>query len=193
MKLNKDFWNRRYQEGNTGWDVGAITTPLKEYFQQLEDTNLKILIPGAGNSYEAEFLFEKGFKNTIVIDISDVVLENFKNRNPEFPPKNLVNKDFFEAEGSFDLIIEQTFFCALDPKYRPAYASKMYELLKKGGKLVGVLFDDPLNVDHPPFGGNEAEYRNYFEPWFHLIVFESCYNSIKPRVGRELFMILEKN
>ena len=29
MKAVTD-WEARYQEGNTGWDVGEISTPLKE-------------------------------------------------------------------------------------------------------------------------------------------------------------------
>lgn len=65
----------------------------------------------------------------------------------------------FSLKDSFDLIIEQTFFCALDPKLRPEYAVKMAELLKPGGRLVGVLFNDTLNNDKPPFGGTK---RNIF-------------------------------
>ena len=59
--MNDDFWSARYQQGNTGWDIGEISTPLKEYIDQLENMELKILIPGAGNSYEAEYLFNSGF------------------------------------------------------------------------------------------------------------------------------------
>ena len=56
MLINKNFWDTQYKEGNTGWDVGSITTPLKAYFEQLTDKSLAILIPGAGNAYEAEYL-----------------------------------------------------------------------------------------------------------------------------------------
>ena len=38
--LNKDFWYYRYVTSKTGWDVGKITTPLKEYFDQLNDKNI---------------------------------------------------------------------------------------------------------------------------------------------------------
>jgi thiopurine S-methyltransferase len=64
----------------------------------------------------------------------------------------------------------------------------MHSLLKPGGKLAGLLFNDPLNTDHPPFGGNKEAYKNYFNPYFHFKVFETCYNSIKPRKDRELFI-----
>jgi thiopurine S-methyltransferase len=68
----------------------------------------------------------------------------------------------------------------------------MNELLNPGGKLVGLLFNDKLNTDKPPFGGTEEEYLNYFEKYFKIKTFEPCYNSIKPRAGRELFINLEK-
>ena len=41
--LNKDFWNNRYIESKTGWDVGVITSPVKKYFDQLNDKTIKIL------------------------------------------------------------------------------------------------------------------------------------------------------
>jgi len=190
--LDKDYWTTRYLQNETGWDVGEITQPLKEYIDQLRNNELKILIPGAGNAYEAEFLFNKGFKNVFVIDISEEPLKNIRQRVPNFPKQNLLLGDFFELNKTFDLILEQTFFCALNPALRSAYAKKMNELLANKGKLAGVLFNDVLNADKPPFGGNAEEYKNYFEPYFNFKVFESCYNSIKPRANRELFMILEK-
>lgn len=189
---DKNFWDQRYLDGLIQWDAGSITTPLKEYFDQLENKAVKILIPGAGNAHEAEFLFKKGFSNVSVLDISDLPLKNIKSRIPAYPIDQLIQKDFFDFEGKFDLIIEQTFFCALDPSLRPAYAKKMYDLLLPGGKLVGLLFDDQLNTDKPPFGGTKDEYISYFRDYFRFQVFEKAYNSIEPRAGRELFMILDK-
>ena len=68
--LNENYWTERYQLGNTGWDTGSITTPLKTYFDQLSDKNIKILIPGSGNSYEASYLFKQGFSEVYIFDIS---------------------------------------------------------------------------------------------------------------------------
>ena len=188
----KKFWEDHYHQGYMAWDLGAVSTPLKEYINQLENKLLKILIPGGGNGYEAEFLFKQGFKNVFVADIASAPLRNLKSRVPSFPDKQLLHLDFFDVQGSFDLILEQTFFCALDPALRQAYAKKTYDLLVPGGKLVGLLFDDVLNTDKPPFGGTKEEYISYFCPYFRFNKFESCYNSIKPRSGRELFINLEK-
>ncbi len=192
MQLSSEYWNTRYIENDFGWDTGDITTPLKTYFDQLKDKSVKILIPGAGNSYEAEYLFNNGFKNVFVLDFAEAPLKNIKERCNDFPSSQLIQDDFFKHAGQYDLIIEQTFFCAIDPKLRADYAKHMHSLLKPKGKLVGVLFDTVFEKDGPPFSGNKAEYTNYFSPYFEFNTFESCYNSIKPREGRELFINFSK-
>ena len=80
MELNKEFWESRWEFEQTGWDIGFISTPLKKYFDQLTNKELKILIPGGGNSYEAEYLHNLGFKNVYVVDISATALANFQKR-----------------------------------------------------------------------------------------------------------------
>jgi len=125
QKLDQDFWSEKYQSNQTGWDIGGISTPIKEYIDQLEDKHLTILIPGAGNAYEAAYLFEQGFTNVSIVDIAKEPLDNFRKSVPDFPENKILQEDFFSHEGSYDLIIEQTFFCALDPSLRVNYIDKM--------------------------------------------------------------------
>ena len=190
MNYYETFWNHKYLSGKTGWDIGYVSTPLKKYIDQLSNKDLRILVPGGGNSYEAEYLFKKGFSNVFVIDISSIPLNNLAKRVPSFPKENLLHLDFFEMEDTFDLILEQTFFCALDPINREEYVQKIHKLLMPGGKLVGLLFNIPLNNDKPPFGGNKEEYLSLFEDKFRIEKMEACYNSIPQREGNELFMKL---
>lgn len=191
-KLDAAYWTERYETNNTGWDTNGITTPLKEYFDQLTNKNLKILIPGAGNAYEAGYLWENGFKNTFVLDWSPVPLENFKHKYPGFPNDQLIEGDFFEMMGQFDRIIEQTFFCAFHPKRRVDYAKKIPELLTEEGKLAGLLWNCDFGVDGPPFGGTNEEYLRLFSPYLKIDILEKCYNSIKPREGRESFITMSR-
>lgn len=188
LNLSENFWENKYKTNKIGWDLGVISPPLKSYFDQLTNKNLKILIPGGGNSYEAEYLFSKGFKNIFVVDVSKLPLENILKRVPGFPSSQLIHANFFDVYDSFDLIIEQTFFCAIHPDLREKYASKINDLLHNKGKLIGLFFDAKLNEDHPPFGGNKKEYETYFKPYFSLDVFEKCYNSYHNRQEMELFV-----
>lgn len=190
--LNKAYWENRYQQGQTGWDAGQITIPLKAYVDQLTNKNLKILIPGAGNAHEARYLYHQGFTNIFVADIAVSPLQNFVANMPGFPKNNLLHDDFFNLSGTYELVLEQTFFCAIKPSLRPKYAEKMHSLLDNGGKVAGLLFNFPLTVEGPPFGGDKDEYLGYFEKYFQIKTLEPCYNSIKPREGRELFFIFEK-
>lgn len=192
MESTRNFWNNRYQNQDTGWDVGEITTPLKEYFDQIEDKSLAILIPGSGNSYEAEYLHQNGFNNVCVVDIASNAIDSFKKRVPEFPNAHSIRADFFQLTGRFDLIIEQTFFCAIDKPLRQNYAKQAFKLLKPEGKIVGLFFDAPLNEDRPPYGGDVKEYVGYFDPYFRIEKMEPSYNSISSRTGRELFVKLKK-
>jgi len=192
LQLNKTYWEKRYQENNIGWDAGAVTTPIKEYIDQLIDKNIKILIPGAGNAHEAEYLWNSGFKNIYVLDIVQEPLDNLKSRIPDFPSEQLILGDFFDLNDSYDLILEQTFFCALNPNLREKYATQMNRLLHANGKLAGVLFNFPLTEDGPPFGGDYETYFSVFNPIFAIKKLEACYNSIKPRAGKEFFILLEK-
>lgn len=192
MNLSEEFWDLKYQSHKTGWDLGEVSPPLKAYFDQLENKEQTILIPGGGNSYEAEYLHDKGFKHVFVADLSLTALENIQQRVPTFPKKHLIHKNFFDLQMNFDLIVEQTFFCALNPKLRPNYAEKMQAILNPKGKLVGLLFDAVLNDNHPPFGGNQKEYLQYFKPYFKDIQMEPCYNSFQNRKDMELFVKITK-
>lgn len=198
MKNSKQqyYWTQRYQEKNSPWDIGYPSTPLKEYIDQLEDKTISILIPGAGNAYEAEYLWQKGFTKVFVMDISEIPLKRFQERNPNFPKEQLLLEDFFQHETRYDLILEQTFFCSFVPtdKNRNAYAEHMAKLLNPNGKLVGLWFDIPLTgaMEKRPFGGDKKLYLSYLAPFFNVSTFERCYNSIPPRMGNELFGIFVK-
>ena len=162
-----------------------------DYLDGLEDKDLRILIPGAGNAYEAEYAWRTGFRNVHVIDLAAAPLDNLRERVPNFPAGQLIEGDFFAHAGRYDLILEQTFFCALNPALRPDYAKKMHELLAPGGRLVGLWFDRDFPAG-PPFGGSREEYLGYFDPYFNVQTFAPATNSIGPRAGSELFGILEK-
>ncbi|MEJ6737248.1 MAG: SAM-dependent methyltransferase [Flavobacteriales bacterium] len=192
MELTTEFWDIRYQNDDIGWDVGEITRPLKAYFDQLEDKSLSILIPGAGNSYEAEYLHKLGFTNIVVVDIAPTAILKFKERVEDFPRPHIINANFFELCGRFDIIIEQTFFCAIDKKLRLSYAEQAHKLLNPKGKIVGLMFDAPLNEDKPPFGGSIDEYQTYFNSLFDIQIMEPAHNSIEPRAGREVFVKMMK-
>ena len=192
MDHDKSFWENLYKTKDTGWDIGYASTPLVEYIDQIHDKKKHILIPGAGNAYEAEYLHKLGYQNVFILDISEQPLTNFLERVPTFPKDNLIQQNFFDHIGVYDLILEQTFFCALNKELRPNYVKKMHELLCDSGQLVGLLFNAPMNEDKPPYGGNRALYLELFSPYFEVLLMETDHNSIQPRSDKELFFKMKK-
>ena len=186
---NPIYWNQQYLKGEIPWDMQQVSPPLKSYFDHLQDNTLNVLIPGCGNAYEANYLLDKGFTSITLIDISEVLMEQLKKKFGD--RLRLIIGDFFDLTGEYDLIVEQTFFCALSPSLRPEYVEKMYSLLRPGGKLAGLLFDRDF-PDGPPFGGSREEYQRLLEKRFKVLTLAPCHNSIKPRMGTELFFIAEK-
>ncbi|REG90678.1 class I SAM-dependent methyltransferase [Algoriphagus antarcticus] len=191
--LDKNYWTERYSYGKTGWDIGFASPPLVQYLDQIKNKEIQVLIPGAGSGYEAAYGWKSGFHNLQLLDLSYEPLERFKSLNPSFPLDHIHHEDFFLHTGKYDLILEQTFFCALDPGLRVDYAKKMKELLSPGGKIAGVWFDREFDFEGPPFGGKSEEYRFLFEKYFEVHTFAPCYNSIPERLGSEVFMILENS
>jgi SAM-dependent methyltransferase len=189
--LDDNFWSSRYEQQQTGWDLQKVSPPLQAYIDQLKSKDLRILIPGCGKAYEGDYLLLHGFANITLIDISEVLTRKLR-QHFAGSPVQVVHGNFFEHKGTYDLILEQTFFCALDPALRTAYVQHMHALLAPGGKLVGVLFDRAFEGG-PPFGGSRKEYEGLFTPYFSIKTLEPCYNSIAPRAGSEVFIIAQKS
>lgn len=188
--LDKNYWDERYRKGQTGWDIGYVSPALKAYFDTLNDPYQRILIPGGGNSYEAVYLLEQGFKDVTVVDISEVVCEQLTEKHAAKGLK-VVCGDFFEHQQQYDLIVEQTFFCALHPSLRKRYVEKMGELLLTNGQLMGLLFNRRFEGG-PPFGGSVEEYQKLFQSVGFQVAFDLQPQSILPRQGSELFFVAKR-
>ncbi|MDG1100605.1 MAG: methyltransferase domain-containing protein [Saprospiraceae bacterium] len=188
MNFDEQYWTERYDSGKDGWDLGCISPPIKEYIDQLTNKDIKILIPGAGNSHEAEYIHNQGFTNLYVCDISNVPLDNLKDRVTTFPIDNLIHGNFFEIQDEFDLVLEQTFFCALNPLLRQDYIEQMSKIIKPKGSLIGLLFSMEFDKEGPPFGGVINNYKAMFSKKFDIRVITPCTNSIESRMGSELFI-----
>lgn len=190
-----EFWQQRYESSCIQWDMGAISPPLKVYIDQLPESAKQqmILVPGAGNAYEVGYLHEQGFTQVILVDFAAAPIEDFAKRYPDFPAEHLICADFFELSAQdyqFDLILEQTFFCAISPSRRDEYVQQMARLLKPKGKLIGLLFDKHFAGDGIPFGGSKDEYQQRFAPYFDVEIMETSSNSHPARQGSELFINL---
>ena len=187
--LNDEFWSGKYATQQAIWNIGYASPPLTEYIDQLTDKDIRILIPGCGNAYEAAYLLEKGFTHVTLLDISTELVNRLQERF-KGQPISIIHGDFFQHQQQYDLILEQTFLSALDPSQRKDYVTRLSELLLPGATLAGVVFNKEFNGG-PPFGGNRTIYQELFELKLYIKTMELCYNSIEERKGDELFIILK--
>jgi methyl halide transferase len=192
--LNKDYWNKRYLHNETQWDLGGGSPPIKNWIDQQKGKNINILVPGAGFGHEVIYAYKNGFKNIYYLDYATKAIIKFKKTCPKFPEEQIITQDFFSLTKNyfFDVIIEQTFFCALDPSLRNEYVRKCHQLLRKKGKVIGLLFNTNFNHNGPPYGGETDEYIALFSKMFNLLEMENSIHSVNPRKGNELWIEFEK-
>ena len=157
--MEANYWSERWQRGETGWDAGKETSPLIRFLNGLSDRRKRLLIPGAGSGWEVEYLWRNGFEEVHALDVAPEAWDVFHERVPDFPSSHWHISDFFSFEQSFDVILEQTFFCAFDPSLRAEYVVHMHRLLQPKGRLCGLFFEFPLTLEGPPFGGDRKEYQ----------------------------------
>lgn len=192
--LDAGYWNERYVAGDIPWNTGTCTPALIHYIQDFPK-DAAILIPGAGTSMEGIEMARMGFTNLTFVDLSQEALFHLQKQiEAEGLGKDFryLCEDFFAMKGQYDVIMEQTFFCAIDPTQRVAFVHKIYQLLKDGGTWFGVLFNHYFEKAGPPFGGSEKEYNSLFSRKLNIKEMSICKESILPRAGNELFFICKK-
>jgi SAM-dependent methyltransferase len=191
--LDETYWNERWEQDDTGWDVGYAAPAICNYVDKhILDKEASILIPGCGNAYEAAYLASAGYTNITIIDIAPILIKNLQQKFKKYPNVNVIHGDFFLHKGQYDFIIEQTFFCALPVDMRSHYVLQCATLLKENGIIFGLLFNKDFVTEGPPFGGHEAEYQSLFQPYFSMQQMAITQDSILPRKGTELFFVMKK-
>jgi SAM-dependent methyltransferase len=172
--LDRAAWDDRWQRADTPWDMGRAAPPLAHALAEIpERLGLPIgsaaLVPGCGAGHEARLLAHRGFRVTGV-DLSSKALE----RARELAAAERLDVTFVEADlfalpafPPFDLVLEHTCFCAIDPALRDRYVDAVADALRPRGRFVGlfVLFEAEQG---PPFGASEAEVVQRFERRFTI-------------------------
>ena len=201
MEENNDvnqsnFWENRYKKEEIGWDLGAETPVFKALSDTL-DTG-KVCILGCGNGYDAILFSKKGFSVTAV-DFAETPIHNLETNARSLSLSiETIKKDIFDLtpdySSQFEYIIEQTCFCAIDPLKREQYSNLVYDLLKVGGKLIGLWMPLDKDIDEggPPFGVKEDEIKMLFSNKWKITADYFPNQSIEARKGREKLIIFEK-
>ncbi|MNR87095.1 tellurite resistance protein TehB [compost metagenome] len=193
MPIMPADWEARYQEGDTPWDLGKPAPVFSRLIHEARFAPGKLLIPGAGRGYDAIAFAQAGFDVTSV-DVSESACAFLRElAASQGAAVDVRQEDFFAMSevGTYDLALEYTFYCAIDPSLRTAYRDQMARLLKPGGLLFGLFFPltKPLDAGGPPFGVRRDEVEASLSECFDLVMAEEPADSVKPRRGNEILMI----
>ncbi|HSH38280.1 MAG TPA: methyltransferase domain-containing protein [Chthoniobacterales bacterium] len=161
-----EFWSCRYVTGSTPSDLQGVPPALHAFLQR-SGSRGRALIPGCGSGYEVRAFHDAGYDVT-ALDFSSAAVNRARALLGALGDKVQVG-DFFHYEfpaTGFDLVYERTFLCALSPSRWAEYAARMADLLRDGGRLVGVFVFGTAD-DGPPFplpeGGEQELFTDRFE------------------------------
>lgn len=186
-----DLWTKRYETNDMGWDMGAPSPSLVWAVEKLKLPKMRVAVLGCGAGHDAHFLASKGHMVT-GIDFSPEAIKRAESLYPSQTNLKWVCRDVFEISeeyrNSFDLVIEHTCFCAIDPERRSELVSVWKNILSAEGQLLGVFFVMPKNFG-PPYGGTEEELNDLLSPYFRYNLWVRSKASHPGRLGKELVVL----
>ena len=194
---HSQFWEDIYLENDTGWDLKGVTP----FFDSISNELIqgKVCILGCGRGYDAIMFAEKGFDVTAVDFAPTPISELNKLAIQKSVIITTVQDDIFSLvekfPDTFDYVIEQTCFCAINPNRRKEYETLVRTILKPDGKLVGLWFplDKSQEEGGPPFGTTIYEVKSIFNSGWKIEKENFPSQSVEPRKGREKLIIFKKN
>ncbi len=190
------FWEEKYQAGTTPWDMGKPVPVFQRMAREFPPGKLCLI--GCGRGYDALTFAQAGFTVTGV-DFSASAIRDLK----QLAQKENVSvatacRDIFALpdkwENTFDYVVEQTCFCAIDPARRPEYEIAIRRILKPEGRLIGLWFplDKTREDGGPPWGVTLAEVKELFADHWAIDLEEFPADSIPARKGREKLIVFRK-
>jgi len=191
----RDDWQKHYDEDDLRWDLGQIAPPFVRLWEENKLGRGRAIIPGCGRGHEVLFLAGMGLQVT-GLDFApgavDLLSRSLKEKGLE---ADVLHQDFFELGedhfSRYDLMLEQTFFCAIPPAKRSAYVETAARILKKGGLLAG-LFYETCEAGGPPFNTTHADILDHFSDRFDIETLEKTPHSIERRKDKEWLGLLRK-
>lgn len=190
------FWDDRYQKQNTPWDLDGPTPVLESLVREFPQG--KVCIIGAGNGHDALLFAKHGFGVT-ALDFAPHPMEKLISKAGELHlPLNGSVADLFklppQLRQSFDLVIEHTLYCAINPARRLEYEAAVYSLLRPEGILAGVWFPigKKLEQGGPPWGIDVQGVHQVFSGRWDLLRDELPDQPHPGRENRERVMVFRK-
>jgi len=157
------YWETAYGEARDGWELGKATPPIVRALRSLPPGE-SALVMGCGRGHEARAAAAAGWGRVVGVDFAESARREAERLTGAELASRLEwrTQDLFDLRrtdaGAFDLVIEHTSFCAIDPARRAEWMAVVRSVLAPGGKLLGLFYTHG-RPGGPPFGATVAEVR----------------------------------
>lgn len=190
------FWQSLYESGRTRWDLGGPTPVFRRILDEQRLTPGRMIVLGAGRGYDAHLFARHGFDVT-ALDFAPDAISALQDVNDTGANVTIDQSDFFDLgatlDGAFDYVLDYTFYCAIDPQRRNVYADVVTRLLRPGGQFIALAFPLGELTGGPPFAVDAGDLLDMMRMrGFRLLHREIPPDSVRPRMGREALLIMQK-
>ncbi len=194
-EYSREDWQGHYDSNDLGWDLEQVAPPFIKLWQEEKLPLGKVLVPGCGRGHEVVFLAENGFEVTAIDFSKGAVTYLEKTLRERNLNGRVLYQDFFDMDGShdgyYDLVLEQTFFCAIPPRLRNDYVLNVARMLKSEGTLVGLFYHTDQEGG-PPYNTTREDIESFFSEKFEIQQLAKTPLSAEQRKDKEWLGILKK-
>ena len=137
----RNFWDKRFAEGDTPWDRGAANPQLGIWLATGALKPCRVLVPGCGSGSEVAALAQAGFDVTALDYSPEATARTRQRLDAEGLQATVVETDVlaWQPEKPFAAIYEQACLCALYPDHWRDYADQLQRWLLPSGKLYALF------------------------------------------------------
>ncbi|KAF8393720.1 hypothetical protein HHK36_019918 [Tetracentron sinense] len=188
----KGGWEECWEQELTPWDLGQPTPMILHLHQTGVLPKGRALVPGCGSGHDVVAIACPE-RYVVGLDISDNAIKKARELSSSLPNANyltFIKADFFTLHPAelFDLIFDYTFFCAIVPHMRSAWASQVRDILKPDGELITLMFPISDHDGGPPYKVSVADYEEVLHPMgFKAISIVDNDLAIGPRKCKEFW------
>lgn len=164
-----DFWQARFENGQTPWDRGGAHPQLLAWLEQgVIAAGNSIAVPGCGRGHELLALGQAGIA-AIGLDYAPAAVAIARERLGSLPG-SVEQADVltWQPAAPLDIVYEQTCLCALHPDHWRRYADQLQRWIKPGGRLLALFMQARRDsaaaglVEGPPYHGDINAMRALF-------------------------------
>ena len=177
-------WEAIYQADDAGWDLGEASPALMHLLNDgiFPNTLAHVLVPGCGTGHDA-LAFARAGHSVTAMDFAPSAMRTLQERVTDeaitILEADALAPDNGVADSSVDAIFEHTFFCALQPQQREAYAASLARMIKTDGEVWALSMRTKF-TNRQPYDSTPEEYitvmsaagficleQEAMEPWSH--------------------------